>query len=600
MGFGNIIGLFALLSIIPLIIFYLRRPKPLDKTIPSLMFFMKQMSSHRQNALFRKLLTNLLFLMQLLSLITLSFAAAYPFIDIPGKAAAQETALVIDMSASTQAAYGSGTRFEQEIASAKKELSGKISIILAENVPIVALEHGSAQEALKILSGLQPRDTASNIGDAMLLASDMLQNRRGRVVVLSDFITVEGPDPLVAQRALTAKGIEVNFVNVASVVENVGIVDLSLGKEQSKVFVKNFNSEAKNVKLDVVSGNVAKRQEKKILPNSIETFVFDTPKGTSSVELAEKDGFPADNKVHISAPESKKINVLLITNEKTSYVQKALEASPDIALTIDHPPIIPNLEAQVIVVHRVSTSFIVGGFYKDLRQRVSNGTALVITVQEDIAKFDKELLPVSIKKDGSSSTTVVEIVNQLTKDATFGVVSKYLVAEAEKDTLTLVAAEDESPMLLLKEYGDGKIVYYGFLDDYSEFKSTTSYPIFWNSLMAFLTNTESLQDFNYKTGKVSVISEQTVSTPYGDIKTSKLFFDKAGIYTIGEKKIAANLLSESESDVSSEPAVITEEKSLLIEKTDEKRRIQLEPVILVLASLLILSELIYIKARGDI
>ncbi|MCD4800499.1 MAG: BatA domain-containing protein, partial [Methanococcoides sp.] len=40
MPFANILGLAALASIIPLIILYLLRPKPLELKIPSLMFLM--------------------------------------------------------------------------------------------------------------------------------------------------------------------------------------------------------------------------------------------------------------------------------------------------------------------------------------------------------------------------------------------------------------------------------------------------------------------------------------------------------------------------------------------------------------------------------
>ncbi len=599
MGFGNIIGLYALLSLIPLIILYLRRPKPVDKIIPSLMFFMKQISSSRKHTLFKKLLRNLLFLLQLLALVSLSVSLAAPFIEVPGKASAKETVLVIDISASSQARHGSGTRFEAEIDAAEKAMEGEVSIILAENVPIVVLERGSQHEAKKILSGIEPRDTPSNIGDAMLLASDMLEGKSGKVVVLSDFLYTEGPDPLVAKRALASAGAEVTFVDVSGKASNVGIVDLVLGTSQSKAFVKNFDSKKRSVALEITSSGATNKIEKEVLPESVETFIFDTPQGNSKLELKAEDDFPADNFAFISTPSSKKANVLLVTNKKDSYVQKALEASPQIELTVAVPPVIPSLNYEVIVVHQFSTELIVPGFYKDLRQRVSNGTGLVITAQDDIAKFDKELMPVSISGSGKSSSAAVNVVNQLTKDTEFGMVSKFLEAKS-KDALDLVVADDSSPMLAAKDYGDGKVIYYGFLDDYSEFKGTTSYPIFWHNLVGFLTRRENIQDFNYNTGKVQVITEQAVDTPYGTVKTSKLFFDKAGIYSVGDKSFAASLLDSDESDVSAEPKAVSDEKELIIEEPQEERMVSLETFILALALIILLAELIYVKSRGDL
>ena len=41
MGFSNQLGLWALLSLIPFIILYLRKPKPVDRIIPSLMFMLQ-------------------------------------------------------------------------------------------------------------------------------------------------------------------------------------------------------------------------------------------------------------------------------------------------------------------------------------------------------------------------------------------------------------------------------------------------------------------------------------------------------------------------------------------------------------------------------
>ena len=89
------------------------------------------------------------------------------------------------------------------------------------------------------------------MGDALLTAEDLLGNKKGRVIVISDFITTEGPDIMVAKSALISKGNVVDFFDVGSKAENVGIVELDAGKHETIVGIRNYNKEeeAFNVKL---------------------------------------------------------------------------------------------------------------------------------------------------------------------------------------------------------------------------------------------------------------------------------------------------------------------------------------------------------------
>ena len=146
MGFENIYGLYALLALIPFIILYLRRPKPLDRVIPSLMFLMKEQKHTKQSSFIRKLLQNLLFILQLLALTLLGFAIAIPYINIPSDIISDKTIIVIDASASMQTKDGLTTRFDNAIKKAKDELTSKNGIILAENNPLIILEEGKKDE----------------------------------------------------------------------------------------------------------------------------------------------------------------------------------------------------------------------------------------------------------------------------------------------------------------------------------------------------------------------------------------------------------------------------------------------------------------------
>src|SRR3989338_378723 len=172
-GVTNLIGLFALLSLIPFIILYLRRPRPKNETIPSLMFLVQENQKSKQHSFFQRFTSNLLFFLQLLVLLLLSLAIASPYVNIPYDVTKENTVVIIDASASMQAREDGEMRFEKALDEAKGAFSGRNTIILAENNPIVVLEEESTDLAKDVLGKLKPRATTTNLGDALLLAKDI-------------------------------------------------------------------------------------------------------------------------------------------------------------------------------------------------------------------------------------------------------------------------------------------------------------------------------------------------------------------------------------------------------------------------------------------
>ncbi len=598
---ANPAGIYALLILIPFIIIYLIKPRPKDKVMPSLMFFIREKGIKRRQNFLRNLLRNLLFLLQLLALSALAFSVAVPYITVSEKAAAQNTILVLDVSASSQTTIEGISRFEKTISRAKEFLEGRVSIVLAQNVPLLVLDRGSKDKALNILQSLQPRDTSSNIGDAMLLAPDILEENPGRVVVISDFINNLGPDPFVAKRMLSSKGIEVVFVDVSNEADNTGITNLLVSKSLSKLYVKNFGKEHKEVNVDVLNtGQVLNQKTLSIPPGSTETFEFPTPEGITEVSIREKDSFDVDNRAYISVPLQKKISTLLITNSDESYLEKALLASKDIQLSIAQPPVIPSLDYDVIIVHKADKSMILPGFYKDIARVVEKGSTLIITAQSDLKdeNFDA-LLPVNLSKLEGSSTITTLVINEFTKDIDFGFVSKHFKAEAKENAVVLAQTDDASPIIAIANKGSGSIIYYGIFDDYSGFKMTTGYPIFWSQLLNFLVQSANLDDYNFNTDRVLTIKEQWVKTPLGEIETSKLLLDKAGIYEFADKKIVASLMNEEESDVSRKSS-LEDKGELMVQESQHLKDIQFELALIILGFMLIMAEFGFIKWRGDI
>ena len=514
------IGLLALIGLIPFIILYLRRPKPKDQIIPSLMFIMQDQQKSKKYAFFRRLVHSLLFLIQMIIILGLAISAAAPFVKLPYDVTLENTVLIIDVSASMQAVENGVSRFNMAMEAAEDSLSGRNTIILAENTPLIALEEESNDVAMDVLSKIKPKATATNLGDSLLLAKDILGDNPGRIVVFSDFLSTDGPDVKVVKTAVTTDDRIVDFVDVSNKANNVGIIKSEIDKYTSRIYIKNFNPEEKTIKIKIYKDNteITSSDPIKISPKSIESFVFDTVSGTAKVEVTPSDSLAVDNFVYIATPPKLKNNVLLITNEKTTNLQLALESAKDIHLNVVNPPVLTvNTKGEkinpykhdVIIVYKINNvnkkDGILPGTFQDIRDYVKKGGNLIITAQDDIAQINMEgIEPVKIKSIVSDMSTIcVDSVNEITKifkiDECFTTTSKYIEAEAKKDSFNLgiyssnrkSAPPKKDSIITFQKLEKGKVAFYGIFDEASDFKTLPSYPILWNSLINFMVKAKS-------------------------------------------------------------------------------------------------------------
>ncbi|MBW3013045.1 BatA domain-containing protein [Candidatus Woesearchaeota archaeon] len=590
MAWGNIIGLYALLALVPFIILYFIKPKPKEMIFPSLLFLFKQKGSVYRSSFFRNFLKDLLFLLQLIVLVLLAVSVAEPMIKVDQTVITRNTVLVLDLSASMSA---DGV-FDEMIKNAKGALSSVNSIIFAENTPLIALEEGSKGEALEILDVLKPKATSTNLGDSIALAGEMVDE--GRVVVVSDFIVTEGPDPLVAKNLLESKGLIVDFINVGKNADNLAITDVKVTKPKTTIYFKNYYQEAKDVHTRI--GSLEKTL--RIKPNSIETISIATPPGLTKIEITDKDAMMADNFAYISTPENILIRVLLITNSESKFIESALTASPQIELTVATPPIVPEPNHDVVIFSDFDESLLLPGTYEIIENYVRKGHAVIFAAQDKMPQTS--LLPVSIKglKEEDNAVITTKIINKITRDIDFGSVNKYLETEPVASSV-VVAAAGESPVLAMKELGGGSTVYYGIFDKDTDFKYSPSYPIFWNNLLNHLARSEDLNDFNFKTGTILALgTRQTVEAPSGPVTTNNLLLDEVGVYTFEEKKIVANLANEKESNIGKTETQFKGGKITEFGTTTRKVDKSIVKYLAIIALILILLELFVIKRRGEL
>ena len=592
------LGLLALISLIPLILLYLIRPKPQTIEIPSLMFFIQSSGRNKLSSFFKKFIRDWLFLIQLLILLLLALSIAQPFTNYQHDITAQNTVIVLDASASMQAMEGKYSRFDKARDKAKQMLGAKNTIILAKEVPSIVVKEATSSEAAKYLNKVQPTESTSRIGDSIILAGEAL-GKEGAVIVLSDFINTGGQDPNIAKSILESKGLVVNFVNVAEKkASNIGIIDIEADREEATAYVKNFDDVARIATLKV--GDVQK--ELNLGAKSSETFTFKTPNGITQMMLIAEDDFKIDNLAYISAPETEKTKAALVTNNASVFLKNALEASGDVQVTVTKPPVVPVEGYDVYILHNLDMNEILPGTFDALYNAVENGASLVIHVQGNSDKINyKKLLPLKIAGKGNGGFVSVEQLNKFTKNIDFGSMLSHFQTTGQDKAFTTIVSLGNDTIVSLGKAGSGKIVYYGIPESTADFKYSPSYPIFWTEMLRYLTGQLDLKNLNYFTKDTLILErEQKIKTPIKTVKQATIMLENSGIYELEDKRIASNLFDEKESEINAETSLGAKSTEFELKPVKETRKLELEPLLILAAGLIILLELLYIKMRGDV
>jgi hypothetical protein len=594
---GNELGLYALLALIPFVIIYLIRPRPKKMNVPSLMFFLKQSGAARVSSFLRNFVRDWLMLIQLLALLGLIFAVMSPFVFYDHDVTAQNTVIVIDASASAQVFEGGSTRFSIAQSKAKDVLGSSNTIILAKEVPLIGIQDASAQEAAEYLSEIKPRDTGSRLGDAIILAGETLSGQEGRVIVLSDFINTAGQNPETAKLVLESKSLVVDFISTAQGgKDNVGFVDLLVTEDSTIAYVKNFADSEKTVTIS--AGDFSKQLV--LAPGTAEPVAFSTPPGITPVTLTPEDVFPLDNTLYISGPSDARTRILLITNNRSVFLENALRASPFVDVTVASPPIVPKDEYDVYVLHNLNAQDVLPGTLEDIKDRVDAGATLIVHAQEDMASFDyRGLFPFTFHGFVPPGTIIVEQTAQFTKNVDFGSVNRAFNVSGPS-TSTLVSVGD-APLISTWSLGQGTAIYFGLLESESDFRLSPMFPIFWNELLKSITGKQAIESLNFRTDKTLLLNNiERVTTPTGVVREAALLLEEVGTYKYDDVTIAANLLNEAESQIN--PGTSSGESSTAYElrPVKERRQYDLETVLLIAAMCILGLELLYIKVRGDL
>jgi hypothetical protein len=532
MPFSSPLALLGLLSAIPLIILYMIRPKPKDLPFPSTAFIVA--GEAKPTASLNRLITDPLFWVQLLVIIFLVLAAAGPYTEARGTQG-EHLVVVIDLSASMEASYSDAKEIFLRYASGQD----RVSIVLAESIPIVALREGNGEQARTTIQSLSPRAVSADLSAGMMMAKSLLGAEGGSILVISDFISWTGDDPEVTRRLIESEGAGAVFVDSGGDGENVGIVGGwivdSGGVLNYSCLIRNYGR-TRTVPI-TIEGPGGTSTTTRTIDSGGETYLtFDAFPGVNSVTLEVDDAVSSDNRAYVYTPELRSRRVLFIGDD--GPVLSALRSIP----TVDVSRTGGYGGFDLVVMENETAD-------GELNRYVYGGGKVVYVASNDSAS--PEYLPVRI------AGVVNESAPLWTRNAVFAEdlhldeveVYSHLLASPRPGSVTIAEA-NAVPVISYWRLGGGTVVYMGLSDKRSDFYLRPEYPIFWYEMIGWLTNVPDASDSNLRTGEIVRLGEPMLVDAAGErITTDVLFLDKVGIYRFQGRTIAANIYDPIESNL---------------------------------------------------
>lgn len=628
----------ALAFLVPLILLYLIKPKPVNVQVPSLMFILKDMGKSNVHRLFRTLFRDILFLIQLLVILLLAFSIAKPFIEVAQESLVEQSVLILDVSASTRAS--GGDVFERIQDAALDQLSNENVIILSRRNPVVLDEGGetrlSARDAAEAIRDLDPTDMPGDLPSALTLAERFV-GQETKVVIISDLVLsgLEDPARIGAKaKVLKSKGALVDLHIVETGGKNVGIIDAQIDPNNATVTFKiqNFNAQPEEIGLEYNGKDVSLPAN--VLapagrPGSLLSVNVPLGHGRSEVTLTPRDDLAVDNKYFISVPEQDEVRVLVITNDNKARESKlipALEAAGDqftpVSVEYAAPPKVPDLQHDIYIIKDVNTQFVLPGVIRDLGMEAERGKVLIVFAQPGLFALDfLGNLPVQAKPAAEPLGGRQEI---LVNDSLSLMQGLSDIGQADGEQLMRVSPsgnpvvyasvatnDGAEPVIAARRLGDGAILYYGIMDRPEFDIDPQSYAIIWGRIVDLsLTDPMSL---NIATGTIIAAGEE-IRTPAGDVPSPAAAY-RGGFYGTVDGTVAANLYplhttrassiveetGSSESRIA-EPAEIDLEgisSSSSSQEEEAKAPRDISTLLIIAGLIVLILELVYVKYRGD-
>lgn len=546
--FLNPLGLAALLGLVPLVIFYLVRPSPEEKVMPSMKFFQKDKKSGRLQKALKVLQRNMMLLLHVLMIAGLAAGIANPY--IMGEQRPESAVIVIDNSASMKPV------FDQVKQEATSQAGRSNTVIVANDETEIALEKASLSETQRFIRGLEVEETGTNIVRAVQRAG----NYEGKVFLATDFQQTAETDTDIkdlVKTVSTSRPLE-TFDPTKS--NEWGIVDLEIDGENATAFIQNFRDQRASIDVEVGDGS----RSLDLKAGELRRLSFTLQKGKNTLSL-EEDGFEIDNTAHIYRPSDDDTRVAVVDDEKNRYLMKAL----DLVENVDPVYVRPSEslpQSDVYILGRMDSlqELDTQKMVSELKQ----GKGLVLYAQSGAEDISSDLPVSSTGEAFNSSVEVSEPVEIETGNIS--------LLESEVDGESVSTPKEA---LQFADVGDGEFVYFNFGSQ--EFRESLDYPIFWKQIIERADGRPSAQDLNLETGSTVLAEEKSIE------------ITETGFQELDGKMYASNLLNGEESRFES-----FEIEHSSADTVEQPQSLQALPVLLIIV--LGLFEMAYLYRRGEI
>ncbi|MFD1588001.1 BatA domain-containing protein [Halorientalis brevis] len=594
--FASPLGLAALVGVVPLLLLYLIQPDPRELALPTVQFLQSDPDEGGSNPVFERLRRNLLLFLQLLVISLLAVALAAPYVTVTQAASAQPTVLVVDASASMATDTGDGTRFAKAVAAAKQSVGTPTTVVVAGATTRVPAERVSPGDAKTSLDDLAVTDAPGDLRGAISRAT-ALAGSESRIVVFSDFAG-DGGDWQGAVQTARASGLDVSLRQFAGGGdENVGIVDRQFGSQRVTVSVANTGETAAERTLSLAGRSRSLSLE----PGDVQSVTFPLPTQSATARLSPGDSFPTDDVAHVTVPAQRTVDTLLITNGDNRNLRTALDVIPTVDLTVRRPPASVAGSYDVVVFADVDSDRVLGSTKELARKTVADGGGLVVQGQADVGRVGYgSLLPVNPQSVRNTTGETAATDHELTNGFDFPTPDEHLGASTARAD-ALVTVGDGSPLLATARRSGGRVLYYGYLPNQTAFRYSYRYPVFWKGAIHWAADRPSADELNYRTGTtLQLPNRTTVETPGGTRTAAAVRLDAVGTYRTPDRRASASLLSASESNLTAPAPDVAGGNVTTSGAASEPVRQDLTPLVLLVAVLLVLGELGFLRYRGDL
>lgn len=496
-------GLLALLALIPLIVFYLARPQPEERLMPSIMFFRKNESDSALKSAFRRLMRNFMLILHILIILAFAFVLAEPFAEVPERP--EDAVVVVDRSASMQG--------QEVVPFVEENLGEKNTVIVSGYGTQVIGEGMPSGQALSIVRNIDYLDTETDIISGIQTA----RSYPGRLVVASDLDqTMDNRDPVEALES-SSKPIELmntepqNRFAITNIDVDRKSTDISImNYGQSEDVEAQFNGEKQTISLDEGL--------------NIHTVTPETGRNRFSVQT---DGLKTDNTGYFYIPEASDISVYLESEDR--YFDRAVELISETSVT--------NSQTNADVLYLNSDTN-----QDDVAERVRSGASAVVTKDSNALNNIFEL-------DVSSKTRTSEVTINFPQRIFLGEI------DYRKTNISGESLSSPREAVQITDYGDGEIL--AFNAEMNRFRTNILYPIFWRHTLLRLTEASTEDQLNVKNGDTVTQGDQT------QIFTNSGFHEIEGkIYASNLVSESESSPSSISPDFSTEKVLETTQKNL--------------------------------------